>query len=192
MFIELKIKYKMEYDNIECISGNIEGSKCRFILSKYGKNPLIVIGLNPSKADEMSSDATIRKIMGFIDTWQGDDTHDYDSFIMLNLYPVRETSPIELSKQLMNESIHKLNLKKIASVLSEYPSGDVLLCYGDSIEIVSWIKCCRDEILKLIATYPCLKLFSLGQLTIEGNPRHPSRLAYKTKLKCFNNPFTGI
>ena len=175
----------MEYDNIICVSGKIDGRKCRFILRKEGDKPLILIGLNPSTADETAPDATIRKIIGFIDAWKKDSHHGYDSFIMLNLYPLIETFPDELSKNPGNKNLHKRNLEKIASVLKEYPQGDVLLCYGDSIDKVSWLKEFRDDILNMIKTFPEIRLFQLGDPTISGNPRHPSRLSYSVKLRPF-------
>lgn len=184
----------MDYTEIECINENIEGYECRLLLRKEGSNPLIVIGLNPSTADESTPDATMRKIMGFISTWNKSGIRDYDSFIMLNLYPQRETSPLELNKKspAINEIIHSRNMEMISTLLVNYPKVDLLLCYGDSIEIIPWMKKCRDEILKLLAQYPKVSLHCLGGLTSKKNPRHPCRLAYKTKLNQFQNPFSIV
>lgn len=181
----------MDYTDIVCINEKMEGYECRLLLRKEGNNPLIVIGLNPSTADESTPDATMRKIIGFISTWNKSDDVHYDSFIMLNLYPQRETSPRELNKksQAINEIIHNRNLEMISTVLGNYPKADLLLCYGDSIEIIHWMKKCRDEILKLLAQYPEVSLYCLGELTSQKNPRHPCRLAYKTPLIPFKNPF---
>ena len=52
----------MDYTEIECINEKIEGYECRLLLRKEGNNPLIVIGLNPSTADESTPDATMRKL----------------------------------------------------------------------------------------------------------------------------------
>lgn len=182
----------MDYTEIECINEKIEGYECRLLLRKEGHNPLIVIGLNPSTADESTPDATMRKIMGFISTWNKSGIRDYDSFIMLNLYPQRETSPRELNKKSpdINEIIHCRNVEMISSVLSNYPKADLLLCYGDSIEIIPWMKKCRDAVLKLLTQYPEVSLHCLGCLTSKKNPRHPCRLAYKTELMPFLNSFS--
>lgn len=175
----------MEYDNIVCVSEKIDGCKCRFILQKEGDKPLIVVGLNPSMADESASDATIRKIMGFLDVWKKKCSHDYYSFIMLNLYPLRETFPDELSKNLSYEKLHKRNMDIIAYILRKYAQGDILLCYGDSIKKVSWLKECQKDILSLIRLFPEIRLFRLGSLTNSGNSRHPSRLSYNVELEPF-------
>lgn len=182
----------MNYTNIKCINEKIEGYECRLLLRKEGCNPLIVIGLNPSTADESTPDATMRKIMGFITNWNKSGDWNYDSFIMLNLYPQRETSPRELNKKspAINEVIHNRNMEMISTVLDNYPKVNLLLCYGDSIEIIPWMKKCRDEILKLLTQYPEVTIHCLGALTSKKNPRHPCRLAYKTELNLFQNPFS--
>lgn len=181
----------MDYSGIQCVAENIDGLKCRFLLQKEGNNPLIVIGLNPSTADESTPDATMRKIIGFIKEWNERNLRDYDSFIMLNLYPLRETSPAELNKHHFNENLHARNLEIISYTLDEYSTSDILMCYGDAIEMVPWLKYCRDEILKILAKYSQHRLLCLGKLTQKGNPRHPCRLSYKTDLTGFDNPFAN-
>lgn len=184
----------MDYNQIECDTQGIPG--CRFVLKKKGHNPLIVLGLNPSTADETKPDATMRKIMGFISRWNESGIHDFDSFIMVNLYPLRETFPRKLKDK--DDYLHKVNLEVISSILKEYPSGSVLLCYGDSIELVKWMKDCRDDIFKLFGQYPDIKVYCLGEssdkcsLTRRRNPRHPSRLSYKNELKLFRIPDSSL
>lgn len=182
----------MDYTNVKCIKENIEGHDCRLLLRKEGSDPLIVIGLNPSTADENSPDATMRKIMGFISTWNKSGVPKHDSFIMLNIYPQIEKSPRELNKKspAMNEIIHNRNIEMISTILDNYPKSNIMLCYGDSIDIIPWMKNCRDEVLKLLTHYPEVSLYSLGGLTIRKNPRHPCRLAFKTELIPFHNPFS--
>ena len=84
----------MNYNNIICKKEEIDGLSCRLFLKKEGERPLIIIGLNPSTADEHSPDATMRKIMKFIEKWDERTSYHFDSFIMLNLYPLIETSPV--------------------------------------------------------------------------------------------------
>ena len=62
--------------------------------------------------------------------------------------------------------------------LDKYSGAEVLLCYGDSIESVKWLKSCRGEILKLLAQYKDISLFTVGELTKMKNPRHPCRLHF--------------
>ena len=57
----------------------------RYVLASKGIKPLVVIGVNPSTANEHKPDPTIRKVMGFAER------NKYDSFVMLNLYAQRST-----------------------------------------------------------------------------------------------------
>ena len=181
----------MEYKDVECLAENLNGFKCRFYLKKDGENPLIVIGLNPSTADETTPDATMRKVIGFINKWNERSSYNFDSFIMLNLYPLRETSPDVLNQtHEFNAILHERNMEIISDTLNQHPNAKILLCYGDSIESVRWLKYCRDEILKLMVRHEGCSLFSLGNLTNMKNPRHPSRLAYSIDMQPYLNPFT--
>ena len=58
----------MEYTAITCFPPY--NDNVRFVLKKEGYNPLIILGLNPSTANEVKSDKTIDKIRGFIDRWK--------------------------------------------------------------------------------------------------------------------------
>ena len=53
---------------------------------------LMVIGLNPSTADETQDDPTIRRCVGFARQW------GYGGLYMLNLFAYRATDPSELMK----------------------------------------------------------------------------------------------
>lgn len=51
------------------------------------------IGLNPSTADEVSDDSTIRRCIGFARAW------GYDGLLMANLFAYRATKPAEMLAQ---------------------------------------------------------------------------------------------
>ena len=62
----------------------------RYTLGTIGKRPLITIGLNPSTATQEKLDNTVTKVEKVAQQC------GFDSFIMLNLYPVRATDPQDL------------------------------------------------------------------------------------------------
>lgn len=161
----------MDYTEITCFP--TENKKIRLVLKKHGKKPLLVLGLNPSTADEKKPDATIRKIMGFAERW------GYDSFIMVNLYPLRCTFPGDLPKD-FEEDLHVQNYRTIEEIISNLGDTEVLVCYGDNIRVQPYLEFCKTEILKMLSEYSKLKLVRISDLTIKGNPRHPCRLPYKS------------
>ena len=70
----------MKYENVRMTGDN---DKVRYVLRKDGDRPLVVVGLNPSTANEAKADATMTRVMGIAER------NGFDSFIMLNLYPQR-------------------------------------------------------------------------------------------------------
>lgn len=156
----------------------IGDDKVRYVLKKEGRNPIIIIALNPSTADNFKSDRTVDKIRVYSESW------GFDSFIFLNLYPVRTTKPTNLPKHL-DLSIHEKNLQYMTDVLlnNNYP---VLFAFGDSIKVRHYLNQCKKDVYELVSKLPHREFLHLGTLTKNGNPRHPSRLAYNLELNSFN------
>ncbi|NMA24004.1 MAG: DUF1643 domain-containing protein, partial [Spirochaetales bacterium] len=103
---------------------NSKDNSLRFVLGSKGLNPLIVIGLNPSTADENKPDMTISKIIGFATR------NNFDGFIMLNLYPKRATSPDNLDVK-MNSNIHAENIDAIFNSLKDINEISILAAWGE-------------------------------------------------------------
>lgn len=157
----------MKYEKMNMIGDSI---KVRYLLKKEGYNPLIVIGVNPSKATDIKSDSTITRIMGFVEY------NGFDSFIMLNLYPQRCTNPKDLDKEI-NMEYHKENLRHISQTVSTLEHPVVLLAFGDMIEFRCYLKQCLKEIVAVLSLKnPQWK--QIDTLTTRGNPRHPLRTKY--------------
>lgn len=153
--------------NIKMVADN---ERVRYVLRKEGQKMLIVIGVNPSKATDKMSDLTMTKVLGFADH------NGYDGLLMLNLYPQRCTNPYDLDKE-MGEELHQANLKHIASEVSNMDSVSVLLAFGDSIACRPYLKNCLKDIISLLMPKNP-KWLQIGELTRNGNPRHPSRAGY--------------
>ena len=149
----------------------LECDGCRFVLKQIGKKSLVVIGLNPSTADPVKSDATMRRVMGYAER------NGFDSFIMLNLYPQRTTNPNELDWE-FDSTKHQANLNAIKQSLQEISKPTVLLGYGNNIGIRNYLRSCLKEIVETLQPFnPSYKI--IGQYTKDGNPRHPSRGSYQ-------------
>ena len=74
----------MDYLPICNETGKPQGGH-RFVLEQPGEKMLLVVGLNPSNADETHPDLTMHKVMGFAEGG------GYDGFAMLNLSSERAT-----------------------------------------------------------------------------------------------------
>lgn len=165
---------KISYD-IKIYETNSDNS-CRFTLGTIGAKPLFIIGLNPSTADDKKPDLTITKVIGFAEQ------NEYDSFVMLNLYPQRTPYPNDLPETL-NEKLYNENLAHILKVLGKYSAVSILAAWGETISVRPYFKTCLSDI---YAKAKDLKAnwLQIG-LTKSGHPRHPSRAPYG-KLENFD------
>ncbi|MDE6811670.1 MAG: DUF1643 domain-containing protein [Muribaculaceae bacterium] len=152
----------MEYTNISMIGDQ----NVRYVLKKVGQNPLIVLGVNPSTADDVTSDRTMTRVCGFADKM------GFDSFVMLNVYPLRSTKIEELPAEL-NPDLHQKNLLYITDEISKIDNPTILVAHGNSISKKKYLRSCLQDILKELAQFKTAKFIQLGDLTNEGNPRHP-------------------
>ena len=164
------MKYKEGFEPNVWDEKKVDG--CRFVLGRKGKNTLICIGANPSKADENNSDMTMNKLCQILAN------KGYDGYVMLNLYPLIATKPDDLPKE-CDESIYSQNLEIIKRILSKFLSSDILLCYGDVLNKRKYLKePCLKDILKLFDGH---KIKCLGT-TKNGLPKHPSRISTKSEI----------
>lgn len=158
----------MQYTDDITMSG--DDTNVRFVLRKEGSKPLVVIGLNPSTANEQKPDATMRKVMGFAEG------NGFDSFIMLNLYPQRTPRPAELH-QMRDEALHRRNLEKIKAALNLLKFPSILMAFGDNIGCRSYLHDCLKDIVDVLSPLNPQWLHA-GSLTRNGNPRHPLYVPY--------------
>ena len=152
----------MEYRHISMIGDD----KVRYVLKKAGSHPLFVLGVNPSTADEVKSDRTITRVCGFADRL------GFDSFVMLNVYPLRTPKIEELPAE-VDFSLHKQNISHIVEEISKIENPSILVAYGNSISKKKYLRLCLKDILKELTQLKGAKFIQLGDLTNEGNPRHP-------------------
>ena len=166
----------MEY-KIERMDGD---EACRYVLASKGHKRLVVIGVNPSTANALRPDATMRKVMGFAER------NGYDGFVMLNLYPQRSTDFSGVHKE-RNEELHRKNLEAIRAFFEVHNQIDILTAWGDNIDCRSYLKdCLRDIVSVLQEGDRKITWMQIGALTNAGHPRHPSRPSYNSTLGTFH------
>ena len=103
----------------------------RFVLGTKGEKTLIVIGINPSIANEETSDKTISRVVEY--TYR----FGYDSFKMINIYPLRATNFKELPKD-FDEKLHEQNLTEIKKAIQG--ATGVLCAWGNHIDERNYFK----------------------------------------------------
>ena len=157
----------MKYENVRMTGDN---DKVRYVLRKDGDRPLVVVGLNPSTANEAKADATMTRVMGIAER------NGFDSFIMLNLYPQRTTDPAGLDREL-NDALHQENLRQIKEALKDVSEPTVLLAFGNNIGLRPYLKTCLRDIVAAISD-KCPRYVQAGTPTKWGNPRHPLYAGY--------------
>jgi len=163
-------------ETIEHLYTNSEDNKCRYVLGIKGKNSLIFFGINPSTAEPGKPDMTIKKIEKLAKK------NNYDSWIMLNIYPQRATNPKDLDENI-NEDIHKENIKVIQSIINE--NSTIVAAWGDSITKRPYLFNCLVDIVNAISNKN-LTWYSIGKLSMKKNPKHPLFLLFDTKLELFD------
>ena len=116
------------------------------------------VGLNPSKADELTNDNTVKRCMSFA---QG---FGYDGIWMLNLFAYRATDPKVM--QAFHEPVGPGNDEALARVHNL--SSLTVVCWG-----VHGVLHGRDKAVLDLLEPP---VYCLGR-TKDGHPRHPLYLA---------------
>ncbi len=140
----------------------------RFLLWRYWNDSprVLFIGLNPSTADELQNDATIRRCIGFAQKW------GYGGMYFCNLFAYVSTEPRRLS---CAEAIHKGNIPAITMALSL--SVMAVVAWGDGVKLVSNGLLVAEHINRIVSPSMCFGL------TKSGNPKHPLYLPVDAELK---------
>jgi hypothetical protein len=136
----------------------------RYSLGIKGERPLFCIGLNPSTACPNNYDNTIRRLIGIV----GNNV-DYDSWIMLNIYPQRATDPRDLDRQ-RNDIIHNKNLEIIERYIND--NSRILCSWGALIKKRAYLIDCLIDIYNKLNQAQNIRYFHIGELLIGGHPRH--------------------
>jgi len=124
------------------------------------------IGLNPSTADEIKNDPTVRRCIGFAKDW------GYGALCMTNAFAYRATDPREIISCAL--PIGSENDKWLVKVAKD--AGIVIAAWGVNGSFLS-----RDKgVLKLLHN----SIYCLGK-TKDGYPRHPLYVYQKVQPQVY-------
>lgn len=153
----------------------------RYVLGTLGNAPLIFIGLNPSSATPKNPDCTYCRLNKILKN-----NKEFDSVILLNLYPLVATDSNDLPKEL-NEFHHKKNLACIKKVFKECSKSNkklnILLAWGSGIKKRKYFKDILKELRKILSKYESNCDFYYIESKNIKYPLHPLVLPKNTKLE---------
>ena len=149
----------------------------RYVLGIAGTNPLICFGVNPSTAAPGKPDPTIRSLMRIAEH------NGYDGWIMLNIYPQRETDPNKIHENIQTELIDE-NLYYINEIIQIYKPKELWAAWGNLIAKRDFLKECFVEISELAKQNQC-RWITFGMTNKSGHPRHPLYLKTSVEKRSF-------
>jgi hypothetical protein len=118
------------------------------------------IGLNPSTADEVQDDPTVRRCVGFAKAW------GFDRLVMLNAFAFRATDPGKLAALDFSTAVGPENHKHL---VREARAADLVVCAW-GVHGARWQR--GPSLALALGSEPGISLHVLG-LTKDGHPRHP-------------------
>lgn len=128
-------------------------------------NQVVFIGLNPSTADEIRDDPTIRRCIRFAKTW------GYSGLLVLNAFAYRATRPRDL--KMATDPIGEDNNETLK-----------IHCRDASLIIAAWGVHCPKEREEEICHTIGKTIHCLGK-TKAGRPRHPLYVKAEKKPEVF-------
>ncbi len=145
-----------------------------WLTREWSEGPRLIafIGLNPSIADALIDDPTMRRLVGFARAW------GYDRLVMLNLFAYRATNPEELT--LARDPVGIQNDFHLAAQ-TEY-AETVVACWGNGGQLVRpEMERSRDWVVRrMFQSYRSLHCLGMTGL---GYPKHPLYLPASTALE---------
>ena len=154
-----------------------DDNSARYTLGRIGNRNLICVGINPSTATPENLDNTLRKVSSLAEQ------HGYDGWLMLNVYPQRDTYPENLDK--VGDDLYvRENNKAIKNILKQYSFKDIWAAWGTTIEHRPYLKECLSELSRNFDT--SYRWLHYDELTKYGHPRHPLYVAYSKGFSEFD------
>lgn len=161
---------------------NTPNNDARFVLGTKGQNPLVCVGVNPSTATPWKLDPTVERVK------RRAAKRNFDSWIMLNLYPQRSTDPTGMHLEYLPE-LKLQNEDSIAELLqsltAELGKVSLVAAWGILINQRPYLPEMLRGIAKVAEDARC-DWMSIGKPLTRGHPRHPSRAPYALALEGFD------
>jgi hypothetical protein len=134
------------------------------------QKPVLFVMLNPSTADALEDDPTIRRCVGFAKSWS------YDSIQVVNLFAWRATDPNNLPWK----SVEAVGPENDDHINQHAKSAGLIVCaWGNHVSTSSR----ASHVIRLLKSSG-VPVKCLGR-NKSGTPKHPLYLASNTQLEDF-------
>lgn len=149
----------------------------RYLLGRSWDTPyktVTFVMLNPSTADALADDATIRRCVGFARRW------GFNRLLVVNLYAFRSTDPRNLLS-----APDPVGPKNDATILEAVAVSHLVICAWGAHEAV---KRCPERVARVLRLLEPVEHVEALQLTRDGHPWHPLYVPYEVTLVPFPPP----
>lgn len=136
----------------------------RFVIGTKGKNPLIVMSINPSVGSPTRTSPTLGTVRHIAADY------GYDSWIILCLYPQRATHLNELDQN-ANPQLVEENEKVIKEILSQFPDHKIWAAWGTHYHARFFFPQCLKKIVEIANEYH-ESWMHYGPLDEDDTPRY--------------------
>jgi hypothetical protein len=157
---------------------NTPDNSARFVLGVDGTNPLVCFGLNPSTAEPGKLDPTVTRVQKVARL------NGFDGFIMLNVYPRRDTNPNDLPAA-VDLTLREANQHHIIGTM-DGRDLTIYAAWGGIITKRPYLRPLLREILELPAVASS-RWVRRGELTAGVHPRHPLYVSTDAPLIAFDS-----
>lgn len=155
----------------------------RYILWNKGKKDqgktLIIVGVNPSTATPEKYDSTMNKMFKIAEY------NNFNSVIVLNLYPQRIPDPDQLHEN-VNMEVYNANIEAFKWAVDQCEEITLCAAWGNLIEKRSYLKEFLLELVEYLDGKKKINWKRIGKLTKKGHPRHPLYQKNDSEFENFN------
>lgn len=152
-----------------------ECRKYRYLLTREtgldNTKTVVFIGINPSTADEVDNDPTVRKWLGFAKRW------GFGRIVVVNLFAYRHKDPKALAAAVDPVGQHNA----MHQVDAIYQAALIVPCWGRLGKLPKSLQPTMLEMLSVLRAARHAKVKCFGK-TKCGQPMHPLMLGYDTEL----------
>lgn len=142
-----------------------------------GDGQTTVIMVNPSTADAVENDATIRKLLGF------GQRYDWGTIVVGNLFAYRATDVRELARAL--DPVGPENDLYLLDMLRE--ADRLIVAWGPASKLPKHLRR-RFKRITEMASLVSRRPMSIGRPAKDGHPCHPLMLPYALELQHWTPP----